>query len=448
MKKKYEDVIRHIEKMVDSKRLRQGERLPSIREMAALLRFNKATVIRAYNELVMQHRAYTIPKSGYYLVEKTRINSNTLPFIDFYEAVPDPKLLPYREFTHCINRAVELYKDNLFLCTDAQGIKSLRMVLQQYFSEQQVFTSEENIYITSGSQQAFNILSTMLFPNKKTRILIEQPTYQLMQEMLILNGNRSIGIKRDFEGVDLKELERIFKEEDIKFFYTMSRFQNPLGTSYTEKEKMQIVRLAAKYDVYVVEDDYFMDIETNSKILPMHYYDTSGKVVYIRSFSKTFMPGLRLGAAVLPEKLKNGFMDHKRCQDQSTSVLSQGALEIFISSGMYKNHIRKIRTEYGKKMLCMRECLKTLSLTGLEYYVQQTGFFVWIKLPAAFDAAVLEKRLKERQVRIRTCKDFYSVMPPSENSVRIAMSNLSTDVIRRGMRAVVEEINRFNEFSV
>jgi DNA-binding transcriptional MocR family regulator len=350
MEKKYELIIRHIKKLVTLNQLNQGDRLPSIRTMAEKFKCNKSTVIRAYNELELNHKIYSIPKSGYYLVEKSNLNDTEYNTIDFSKVMPEPKLLPYKEFNHCINRAVDLYKSSLFSYSDAQGLKSLRKVLVNHFSEHQVFTSEEKIFITSGSQQALSILSKMSFPNRNKNILVEQPTYSLMQRLVQLNGDKLIGIKRNYNGIDFNELESIFKNGNIKFFYTISRFHNPLGTSYSEKDKQRIIELAEKYDVYIVEDDYLVDIDTNKKTLPMFYYDIWERVIYVKSFSKAFMPGIRIGAVVLHEKLKNEFLKHKRCYDLSTSVLAQGALEIFINSGMYRNHMKKAKYEYKKKM--------------------------------------------------------------------------------------------------
>lgn len=442
MERKYESVIKYIEKLIESGQLKQGERLPSIRFLANKFNCNKATIIRAYSELTINHKVYTIPKSGYYLVEKSKSNIAKSSLIDFSEAMPDSKLLPYKEFNHCINRAVEIYKDDLFLCTEAQGMQSLRKALVSHFAEYQVFTTERKIYITSGSQQALSILSNMHFPNGKNNILVEQPTYRLVQDMLILNEKKVIGIKRSFDGIDLKELEQIFKHGNVKFFYTMPRFQNPLCTSYSEKEKVKIVELAEKYDVYIVEDDYFIDIETNKKAFPVYYYDTFEKVIYVKSFSKTFMPGIRIGSVVLHDKLADEFLKHKRCHDQSTSVLVQGALEIFINSGMYKNHIKKIQRDYGKKMDCLRECLKTLNTNKIEYFVPPTGFFVWIKLSNEVNVNRLDKRLKERNIHIKTAKEFYLVNTPDENSFRIAISSLTIDKIRKGLSIIFDELNK------
>ena len=317
-----------------------------------------------------------------------------------------------------------------------------RKVLVNHFRAHQVFTLEKNIVITSGSQQALSILSRMTFPNGKKNILVEQPTYALMQRLVELNGDKLIGINRNYDGIDLHELERLFKYESIKFFYTIPRFHNPLGTSYSEKDKKKIVELAEKYDVYIVEDDYLVDINIDKKTLPMFYYDVSQRVIYVKSFSKTFMPGIRIGSVVLHEKLKEEFLKHKKCYDLNTSVLAQGALEIFINTGMYKNHVKKAQAQYKKKINCLRECLESVNTEGVETFVPEIGFFVWVKLPMELNINMLIQRLKDKYIYISPAEGFFIRNGSKENSFRICISKLSEDEIRSGIPMIFEEIKK------
>ncbi len=442
MKRKYELIIEDIEELVLLNKLKQGERLPSIRAMAIKHKCNKSTVIRAYKELEINHKAYAIPKSGYYLVEKYNLNEDESHTIDFSEVMPDSKLLPYKEFNHCVNKAVELYSSSLFTYGDTQGLESLRSILVNHFSQYQVFTSQNRIFITSGSQQALSILAKMPFPNGKKSILVEQPTYSLIRGLAELNGNKLIGIDRDYDGIDFNRLEEILRGEDVKFFYTIPRLHNPLGTSYSEKEKRKIVELAKKYNVYIVEDDYLADIEMIKKRLPAFYYDTSKKVIYLKSFSKAFMPGIRIGAVVLHEELREEFLKHKRYYDLNTSVLAQGALEIFINSGMYNNHIKKVQVQYRKKMNYLRDYLRSLDTSKVEFLIPETGFFVWIKLLEKINIDTLVKRLRDKNVYITPSNEFFIESNLNENSLRICISKLTQDEIRRGIAILFEEINR------
>lgn len=111
----------------------------------------------------------------------------------------------------------------------------------------QIFIKPDNIIITSSSQQTLNILSIMPFPNGKSNILVEQPTYYGMVKFLELNNIPTLGINRSFKGINLDELEKLFKYGNIKFFYSIPRFHNPTANSYSKFEKQEIIKLAQKY---------------------------------------------------------------------------------------------------------------------------------------------------------------------------------------------------------
>ena len=118
-------------------------------------------------------------------------------------------------------------------------------------------------------------------------------------------------IERKPTGIDLKELERIFQTRRIKFFYTIPRFHYPLGHSYSRQEKEEILALAMLYDVYIVEDDYLADFDSKRE-LPFHYLDDSQHVLYIKSFSTSLFPALRITALALPPQIQKTFLDYKR----------------------------------------------------------------------------------------------------------------------------------------
>ncbi len=122
-----------------------------------------------------------------------------------------------------------------------------------------------------------------------------------------------------------------------------------MGTSYSEKTKKKLIQLAEKYDVFIIEDDFLGNLNFNQKNLPLYAYGKSDQLIYVQGFSKTFMPGIRLGVTILPVKLVSKFIWIKKLQDLNTSVLEQAAFQLFIESGMYRHHQYKIRIEYRKK---------------------------------------------------------------------------------------------------
>lgn len=143
--------------------------------------------------------------------------------------------------------------------------------------------------------------------------MLELPTYHNMPSLLGGLNVPIAGVRRTQDGLDWASLERQFAEEEIKFFYVMPRFHNPIGTSLTVAEKKRLIRLAQRYDVYLVEDDYLSDLEDNTKQDPLWSYDTEGRVIYLKSYSKILFPGLRIGVAVLPLPLIQSFGAYKKC---------------------------------------------------------------------------------------------------------------------------------------
>ena len=404
---------------------------------------NKDTVIRAYKELESSHLVYSIPKSGYYVVDSESQKSlSKQQLIDFKTTLPDARLLPYKEFNHSINKAINSYKHSLFTYGEVAGLMPLRETLNELFWQSNIFTKPKNIFITSGVQQAINIFCSIAI-SKKQNILVEQPSYRLMQRIAEQNRNQVYGIKRDKNGIDIKELEHLFKSKDIKFFYTIPRYHNPLGSSYSEKQKQQIVDLAKKHDVYILEDDYLGDLAENSKNQTLYSYDNNDKVIYLKSFSKSFMPGIRIGVAIIPKQLQAKFTRLKRYDDINTSILAQGGLDIFIKNGMYYNHLKKIRAEYKSKMSYAISCLSQ-GLKNVNIIEADTGFFIWVSLPKEINVNKLELRLLNKKVLITPAKGFYLNQKTKENSFRLCISALSKQQIRYGILTIISEIKQMN----
>ncbi|WPC44419.1 PLP-dependent aminotransferase family protein [Clostridium sp. JS66] len=445
---KYNDIVNYIISEVENKNLKYKQKLPTVRMLSENFNCSKATVVRAYAELEKEHVVYSIPQSGYYLVENNdELNRNLYTdIINFSSAAPDKGILPYEEFQHCLNKAIDMYKQNLFDYSDSKGLPNLVSVLKREFQEYQIFCSEENIFITSGSQQAINILFNMPFPNGKNNVLVEQPTYNGALKSLEFSSDRIIGIQRSFKGINLDELERRFANCNIKCFYTIPRFHNPLGTSYSSEEKKQILKLAEKYDVYIIEDDYLADLEIKSNSYPMYYDDISSRVIYLKSFSKILLPGLRIAAVVLPKILTNVFKEYKKWADLSTSVLSQGALEIYIKSGMFKAHVKKIRKTYSERMNLVKKELAQANMPYLKCHVPDTGFFACIELIENVNVSNIIKELRYssniylEDVEKNYLKDYFN-----DNILKISISRANSENIKCGIPIILDKISKIKE---
>lgn len=166
---KYMNVMIEVESLIEGGTFQEGARLPSIRQLAERFHVSKSTVIRALQELEKRHIIYAVPKSGYYLIKNEKSRSENKQVSLILQPRRHPDIFPYRDFQHCINKAIDMYKNDLFIYGTPQGLPSLIRVLQRLLSDYQVFAKERNIFITSGVQQALSLLSLMPFPNGKRR---------------------------------------------------------------------------------------------------------------------------------------------------------------------------------------------------------------------------------------------------------------------------------------
>lgn len=444
---KYMRLCSELEASMKSGLFKQGTRLPSVRTLAEQHECSMSTILAALKELERRHLVYSVPKSGYYVVQTppSRTDGHRIP-IDFSAAAPDPDIFPYRDFQHCINKAIDIYKNDLFIYGTARGLPTLLSTLQKQLADYQVFAQERNIVITSGVQQALSVLSGIPFPSGKKTVLIEQPGYHLFIQHLLTHQIPVQGIQRTAAGVDLDELEGRFRTGDIKFFYTTPRAHAPLGTSYTNQEKKQMVELARKYDVYLVEDDYMADLEQDSRADPMFAFDRDQRVIYLKSYSKIIFPGLRVGAAVLPEPLVDVFTHYKRTLDIDSSMLSQGALEIYLKSGMFEHHRERIRESYTKRAKQLAETLmKEMSTSGEAFEYSRSsasypGIHTHVVLNERISILRIIQRMKKHHILLGTMDSHYLPGYPQDNILKLNATTVREEDIRSGISQLAAEL--------
>ncbi|EGJ28020.1 aminotransferase-like domain-containing protein [Streptococcus porcinus] len=343
----YQKIVDDLARAIDQEKLQKGDKVPSIRRLSTEYSCSKDTVQRALMELRHRHYIYSVPKSGYYVIGKVKENI----LIDFNLA--DYNSLAYKNFKLCLNETMTREGDYLFnYYSKVEGLDALAVALEKHLADHTVYCKASEIIITSGTQQALYILSQLAFSEYKKAILLEKPTYTRMEQMVKGLGVPFETIDRTFQGLNLDQLESLFKSGKFKFFYTISRFSNPLGLSYTKEEKQAIVTLANRYDVYIIEDDYLGDFTAKNE-MPLHYFDTNQKVIYLKSFSMSVFPSLRIAALVLPEKLRLPFLNHKAMIDLETNIIMQKALSLYLTNGMFERNFDRLYDYFQEKMLTL-----------------------------------------------------------------------------------------------
>lgn len=398
---KMELVKEYILQEIKQGRIAEGQRLPGCREIAQSLSVNKITVNKAFKALEEEHFLYCVPRGGYYVVKSDIEDAPCEKVINFKTVEPDPALIPYQAFTHAINRSIEEYKKKLFYYEAPMGFPELREVLKERFACDGIYTKSSQIMITNGAQQGiFLALKSIFQTSPKGKLLVETPTYQAVPDMAKALAIDCITIRRDAAGIDLNNLETILQKEQIRAFYIIARYHNPTGYSLLEKDKKKIVELCSRYHVLMIEDDYLADLGMDKRSFPLHYYDTNELTIYIRSFSKTFLPGIRLGAIIVPDALCDLINQQKFLSDISTSGIAQGALNIFLKSGMYDQHIHKVNACYRRKLMKAKAILSAANLEGLSFHVPKQGLFLWITLPVGISADNVANKLAQKNILV------------------------------------------------
>lgn len=404
MTSKYQQIIADLELAMQSNQFKKGDKLPSIRQLSQQYHCSKDTVQRALLALQYKRLIYAIPKSGYYVLGKIEEKQHS-----FELSLEDYNQLAYEDFRLCLNEALDGKDSDLFnYYHKAEGLEELRKALLPYLADNGIYANKNQLLITSGTQQALYILAQMRFPNGRHHILLETPTYHRMEQLATSLGLPYQTIERDFNGINLHQLESIFKTGQIAFFYTISRFSNPLGLSYSKKEKESIVRLAEQYQVYIVEDDYLGDFAPHSE-LPLHYYDTQQRVIYLKSFSMSVFPALRIGALLLPDDLKEGFLLQKSMIDLDTNLIMQKALALYLANGMFQKNLKQIRQFFNNRAHDLLDFLQK-HLPSLAY--QLTPQALIIQLDKAFNRKKLLKTHHAQIISTRKARYLILTISP------------------------------------
>ena len=382
----YQQLAQQLKNEILNGNLQKGDKLPSIRDLVEQYGVNKDTVQRALRSLKEESFIYAVNKSGYYVLKNSERK----------EREEDYSQLPIEDLRICFNQSLASAHDlKLTSKEQASGMDELIEALMPILEEYGVYSTREQLVITTGTQQALYILLQLIQGRK---VLLEQPTYARMNELVKHLNIPYETIERQMDGeVDLNRLEELFASGDISLFYTISRFHNPLGGSYSEATKKKIVELASKYSVYIIEDDYMADfVEGNAT--PLHYYDMDGRVIYVKSFSSILFSALKIGIVVLPKELVEPFAMRKLWMDYDSNVMMQKTFTLFIENGMFAKHRKAMVEDYSQKSRRAKNWLLSMKIKeGILHGTQ----LVFKRTPA------MEEKLQVMNLKAKPLDDYF-----------------------------------------
>ena len=458
----YMQLYAAIKEMVASGILPPGTRLPSVRKAAESLGVNLVTAVSAYKKLESEGIIESKPGSGSFvsdmllrpdareaaatgfiqdevyqqedmafLSSQVTITNNT---IDFASATPSPDLFPVDDFKTVMNEVLDRDKGNAFGYQESLGFFPLRESIVGILQRQGIYCTPDEIHVISGAQQGIDIISKALLKQGEG-IITESPTYTGAIAVFKSRDAQVIDVQMEPDGANLSHLEYNLSKYRPKIIYTIPSFQNPTGISYSPDKRLALLKLAEKYDCYIIEDDYVSDLDFEGRSYsPLKALDTGNRVIFIKSFSKIFMPGLRLGFMLVPAKLSNHLLEAKHTTDISTSGLIQRAFDLYIRKGYWDRHFTFMYSIYKERYEAMTAALEKFLPHRITWNKPGGGLNVWLNLPYGFPINSLVSQAAAKDVVFAPGRIFYSAAAPQAlNNIRLSFAAVSTSQIEEGI---------------
>ncbi|MHB8807628.1 MAG: aminotransferase-like domain-containing protein [Anaerolineaceae bacterium] len=370
--------------------------------------------------------------------------------ISFAGGMPAPEAFPIKEFTAACNRVLETQSSQALQYGSTDGYLPLRDMIARQSRRYGIEVTPENILITSGSQQALDLLGK-IFINPGDHIVVENPTYVGALQALNAYGAEYIPIPTDDEGMITSELESSLRRSP-KFIYVLPNFQNPTGVTLSFERRLQLIELSEKYGVPIIEDDPYGQLRFEGENLPaIEVLDSqtraqgacySGNVIYTSTFSKTLSPGIRLAWVIAPPEVIQKLIMAKQGTDLHTATFNQMIAYEVGKDGFINEHVKYIRKIYKERRDVMLDTLEEHMPEGVKWTHPQGGLFLWITLPEFIDSRDLLAEALKFKVAFVPGSSFYPDGGHS-NTMRLNFSYANTDLINEGIGRLAKAVKQF-----
>ena len=361
--------------------------------------------------------------------------------ISFAGGLPAPDVFPVEEFSAACGQVLKEWGAQALQYGSTEGYLPLREMIARHTGRYGISISADNILITSGSQQALDLIGKV-FINPGDRILVEEPTYLGALQAWNAYGAEYVTVPMDEDGMVTEALENALRS-GVKFIYVLPNFQNPTGVTLSLQRRQELIEIADRYGVPIIEDDPYGQLRYEGENLPSivsmdNEYrrnggiEYRGNVIYLSTFSKTLAPGLRLAWVVAPTPVIRKLVQAKQGADLHTSTFNQIVAFEVGRGGFLDRHIWLIRRVYGERRNIMLDAMEELFPPGVSWTKPQGGLFLWGMLPKGMDTSEVFKIAVERKVAFVPGTSFYA-LGGGENTMRLNFSYSNPDQIQIGI---------------
>ena len=430
--KKYQKLVQQITDQIALGVWQPGDRLPSLREQAASSGMSLMTVSHAYQTLESQGAIVARPQSGYYVAPGTvarapqpaeqvrrdeQVDINTYIFdvlqastdasvLPFGSAFPDPRLFPLAQLNRSLANVSRSANAMSVIENLPPGNEALRHAIARRYAQQGMNVSPDEIVITAGALEALN-LSLQAVTEPGDWVIVENPCFYGALQALERLRLKALSVATDAEeGIDLDALAQALNDYPVKACWLMTNAQNPLGFTLSPEKKQRLVALLAQHQVTLIEDDVYSELYYGrDKPLPARAWDEQGTTLHCSSFSKCLVAGFRIGW-VAAGKHARRIQQLQLMSTLSTSSPMQMALVDYLATRRYDTHLRRLRRTLAERKQQAWQSLSRHFPAGVKIHRSESGYFLWVELPAAVDAGELGEQALRHGISIAPGRMF------------------------------------------
>jgi 2-aminoadipate transaminase len=364
--------------------------------------------------------------------------------ISFGGGLPAPDVFPVERFEEACHKVLQEHGAESLQYGATEGYQPLREMIARNMARYGILSRAENVLITSGSQQALDLIGKLLI-NPGDSVLVEAPTYLGALQAFNVYGAQYVSVPVDEDGLVTAQLESCLRAGP-KFMYVLPNFQNPAGVTLSEGRRHELILLADQYGIPIIEDDPYGQLRYEGEHLaPLVVLDREnlrsdngfalGNVIYLSTFSKTLAPGIRLAWIVAPEDVIGKLVQLKQAADLHTSTFNQFVVYEVARDGFLDQHVKLIRQVYRERRDVMLQALEELFPAEVTWTHPQGGLFLWVTMPRGTDGQELFHAALAENVAFVPGDCFYA--NDSEEGCRHMRLNFSyskPEQIREGVR--------------
>ena len=476
----YQQIETYLRQGILSGSLAPETRLPACRQLARDLGVNRITVENAYSGLEADGLVFSRVGSGTYvlppnplppvqksspeadwplwqqslqahnIVAKSGLADEMLKAaghahpISFASGISDSRQFPADDFRKVLQAVMRRDGIDALDYGERAGYRPLREGIAHILASQGLQVPAENILITAGSQPAISLVAQVLLKPEDV-ILVESPTYNIAVDLFNRLGFKVVGIPMDGQGMQVEKLEKLLQQHHPKLIYTIPNFHNPTGTCLTGARRRQLIILADRYNVPILEDDFVGDLRYEGRAQPaLKSLDPGGQVIYVSTFSKMLMPGIRVGFLAADGPVYDSLLGFKRLSDLATSTLIQRALEAYVTVGRYQAYLRRSILLFRKRRDAMVSAIDRYLPAGTAYDPPQGGLFLWLRLPEAMSADELLPLACEEGVSFAPGSHFFAGGSSGREWMRLNFVSQPAEEIEVGIKRLGKAIRRMS----